>query len=177
MLARYGSERQFGNTFRRMANTSFSKIQFVAKVFQEVPSLGLAPLPHHRSTRRHRLWPAKWILTLLYWSKYQARNIQQKSRFQYKKQFSPPGTAGIQRSDRSCCSQPDKKKELSYWSYWYWSQVMLPNRRQKSMKTRITSVNSISSMPSPVYQWRKALRRNMAVNCSEILLNSSCWWE
>ncbi|KAG7214811.1 hypothetical protein INR49_010703, partial [Caranx melampygus] len=34
-------------------------------------------------------------------------------------------------------------------------------------------VNSISSIPSPVYQWRKALRRNMAVNCSEILLNSS----
>merc|ERR1719355_486511 len=28
------------------------------------------------------------------------------------------------------------------------------------------SVNSISSMPSPVYQWRNALRRNMAVNCS-----------
>src|SRR4051812_14537658 len=26
------------------------------------------------------------------------------------------------------------------------------------------SVNSISSMPSPVYQWRKALRRNMAEN-------------
>ena len=35
------------------------------------------------------------------------------------------------------------------------------------------SVNSISSMPSPVYQWRKALRLNMAVNCSEILLNNS----
>merc|ERR1719513_241891 len=28
-------------------------------------------------------------------------------------------------------------------------------------------------MPSPVYQWRKAFRRNIAVNCSEILLNSS----
>merc|ERR1711988_1010520 len=28
------------------------------------------------------------------------------------------------------------------------------------------SVNSISSMPSPVYQCRKALRRNMAVNSS-----------
>merc|ERR1719473_2694954 len=35
------------------------------------------------------------------------------------------------------------------------------------------SVNSISSMPSPVYQWRKALRRNMAVNCSETRLNIS----
>ena len=30
-----------------------------------------------------------------------------------------------------------------------------------------TSVNSISSMPSPVYQWRKALRRNIEVNCEE----------
>ena len=29
-----------------------------------------------------------------------------------------------------------------------------------------TSVNSISSMPSPVYQWRKALRRNIEVNCA-----------
>merc|ERR1719399_2733331 len=28
------------------------------------------------------------------------------------------------------------------------------------------SVNSISSMPSPVYQWRNALRRNMPVNFS-----------
>ncbi|PWZ56138.1 hypothetical protein Zm00014a_015688 [Zea mays] len=28
------------------------------------------------------------------------------------------------------------------------------------------SVNSISSIPSPVYQCRKALRLNMAVNCS-----------
>lgn len=36
-----------------------------------------------------------------------------------------------------------------------------------------TSVNSISSIPSPVYQCRKALRLNIAVNCSLILLNSS----
>src|SRR3990167_1030517 len=35
------------------------------------------------------------------------------------------------------------------------------------------SVNSISSIPSAVYQWRKAFRLNMAVNCSEILLNLS----
>merc|ERR1719409_361586 len=31
---------------------------------------------------------------------------------------------------------------------------------------RNMEVNSISSMPSPVYQWRKAFRRNMEVNCS-----------
>ena len=36
-----------------------------------------------------------------------------------------------------------------------------------------TSVNSISSIPSPVYQCKKALRLNMAVNCSPIRLNSS----
>merc|ERR1711865_287341 len=35
------------------------------------------------------------------------------------------------------------------------------------------SANSISSMPSPVYQWRKAFLRNMAVNCSDTRLNSS----
>merc|ERR1711998_602556 len=35
------------------------------------------------------------------------------------------------------------------------------------------SVNSISSIPSPVYQWRKALRRNMPVNCSETGFHSS----
>ena len=37
----------------------------------------------------------------------------------------------------------------------------------------LTSVNSISSIPSPVYQCKKALRLNIAVNCSPILLNSS----
>ena len=35
------------------------------------------------------------------------------------------------------------------------------------------SVNSISSIPSPVYQCKKAFRLNIAVNCSEILLNNS----
>merc|ERR1719246_11100 len=35
------------------------------------------------------------------------------------------------------------------------------------------SVNSISSMPSPVYQWRNAFLRNIAVNCSPTRLNIS----
>merc|ERR1712118_331215 len=35
------------------------------------------------------------------------------------------------------------------------------------------SVNSISSMPSPVYQWRNALRRNIAVKYSATRLNIS----
>ncbi|ANM59052.1 unnamed protein product [Arabidopsis thaliana] len=38
------------------------------------------------------------------------------------------------------------------------------------------SVNSISSIPSPVYQCKKALRLNIAVNCSLTLLNIS-WIE
>uniref|UniRef100_A0A1B0ADC7 Uncharacterized protein n=1 Tax=Glossina pallidipes TaxID=7398 RepID=A0A1B0ADC7_GLOPL len=36
------------------------------------------------------------------------------------------------------------------------------------------SVNSISSIPSPVYQCKNALRLNIAENCSEMRLNSSC---
>lgn len=43
----------------------------------------------------------------------------------------------------------------------------------RNSKLYSTSVNSISSIPSPVYQCKKALRRNMAVNCSLTLLNSS----
>jgi len=35
------------------------------------------------------------------------------------------------------------------------------------------SVNSISSIPSPVYQWRKAFLLNIAVNYSATLLNIS----
>ena len=35
------------------------------------------------------------------------------------------------------------------------------------------SVNSISSIPSPVYQWRKAFLLNIAVNCSATRLNIS----
>merc|ERR1719263_1180613 len=35
------------------------------------------------------------------------------------------------------------------------------------------SVNSISSIPPPVYQWRKALRRNMDVKYSATRLNIS----
>ncbi|XP_034684084.1 uncharacterized protein LOC117913235 [Vitis riparia] len=38
------------------------------------------------------------------------------------------------------------------------------------------SVNSISSIPSPVYLCKKALCLNMAVNCSLTLLNIS-WIE
>ncbi|RNA09826.1 hypothetical protein BpHYR1_047483 [Brachionus plicatilis] len=44
----------------------------------------------------------------------------------------------------------------------------------KSKRKNITSLNSISSIPSPVYQCKKAFLLNIAVNCSLIRLNSSC---
>merc|ERR1712126_292384 len=44
----------------------------------------------------------------------------------------------------------------------------------KSFMLDSASVNSISSIPSPVYQWRKAFLLNMAVNCSLTRLKSSC---
>nr|GMD85637.1 putative H/ACA ribonucleoprotein complex subunit 1-like protein 1 [Ipomoea batatas] len=43
----------------------------------------------------------------------------------------------------------------------------------KSFMLLSASVNSISSIPSPVYQCKKAFRLNMAVNCSLTLLNIS----
>ena len=51
------------------------------------------------------------------------------------------------------------------WYCWY--------SETRSFMLDSASVNSISSMPSPVYQWRKALRLNIAVNCSEIRLKIS----
>merc|ERR1719222_1511928 len=57
---------------------------------------------------------------------------------------------------------------VASWYCWY--------SDTKSFMLDSASVNSISSIPSPVYQWRNALRRNIAVNCSAILLNIS-WME
>merc|ERR1719511_15730 len=54
---------------------------------------------------------------------------------------------------------------VASWYCWY--------SDTRSFMLDSASVNSISSMPSPVYQWRNALRLNMAVNCSEMRLNSS----
>lgn len=55
-------------------------------------------------------------------------------------------------------------------------QVMQRNRprKEKNTITKNTSVNSIISMPSVVYQWRKARLLNMAENWSVNLLNASC---
>merc|ERR1712124_160640 len=46
----------------------------------------------------------------------------------------------------------------------------------KSFMFDSASVNSISSIPSPVYQCKNAFLLNIAVNCSAILLNIS-WIE
>merc|ERR1712179_394995 len=54
---------------------------------------------------------------------------------------------------------------VASWYCWY-SEI-------RSFMLDSASVNSISSIPSPVYQWRKALRLYMAENCSEILLKIS----
>merc|ERR550517_1319931 len=54
---------------------------------------------------------------------------------------------------------------VASWYCWY--------SDTRSFMLLSASVNSISSMPAPVYQWRKALRRNIAVNCSATRLNMS----
>ncbi|KAF3856769.1 hypothetical protein F7725_017492 [Dissostichus mawsoni] len=62
-------------------------------------------------------------------------------------------------------SNSPSSSAVASWYCWY--------SDTKSFMLLSASVNSISSIPSPVYQWRKALRLNIAVNCSEIRLNSS----
>merc|ERR1719201_2802283 len=65
----------------------------------------------------------------------------------------------------SSSSSSASSSAVASWYCWY--------SDTRSFMLDSASVNSISSMPSPVYQWRKALRRNMAVNCSETRLKSS----
>merc|ERR1719346_62136 len=65
----------------------------------------------------------------------------------------------------SSSSNSPSSSAVASWYCWY--------SETRSFMLLSASVNSISSMPSPVYQWRKAFRRNIAVNCSLILLKSS----
>merc|ERR1719182_846256 len=65
----------------------------------------------------------------------------------------------------SSSSNSPSSSAVASWYCWY--------SDTKSFMFDSASVNSISSMPSPVYQWRKALRRNMPVNCSATRLNIS----
>merc|ERR1712099_164889 len=65
----------------------------------------------------------------------------------------------------SSSSSSSPSSAVASWYCWY--------SETRSFMLDSASVNSISSMPSPVYQWRKALRLNIAVNCSDTRLNSS----
>merc|ERR1712230_154134 len=65
----------------------------------------------------------------------------------------------------SSSSYSPSSSAAASWYCWY--------SETRSFMLDSASVNSISSIPSPVYQWRKALRRNMPVNCSETRFQSS----
>merc|ERR1719440_2618148 len=65
----------------------------------------------------------------------------------------------------SSSSNSPSSSAVASWYCWY--------SETRSFILLSASVNSISSMPSPVYQCRKALRRNMAVKYSATRLNIS----
>merc|ERR1712201_14056 len=71
----------------------------------------------------------------------------------------------IMSSPSSSSSNSPSSSAVASWYCWY--------SDTRSFMLDSASVNSISSMPSPVYQWRNALRRNIAVNCSDTRLNIS----
>merc|ERR1711974_456768 len=68
-------------------------------------------------------------------------------------------------SPSSSSSNSPSSSAVASWYCWY--------SDTKSFMLDSASVNSISSIPSPVYQCRKSLRLNIAVNCSLTRLNSS----
>merc|ERR1712185_190945 len=65
----------------------------------------------------------------------------------------------------SSSSNSPSSSAVASWYCWY--------SDTRSFMFDSASVDSISSMPSPVYQCKKALRRNIAVNCSDTRLNIS----
>merc|ERR1719258_772178 len=73
---------------------------------------------------------------------------------------------GLERNHSiSSSSISSSSSAVASWYCWY--------SDTRSFMLDSASVNSISSMPSPVYQWRKAFLRNIAVNCSPTRLNIS----
>merc|ERR1712118_377052 len=66
----------------------------------------------------------------------------------------------------SSSSNSPSSSAVASWYCWY--------SDTKSFMLLSASVNSISSMPSPVYQCKKALRRNMPMNCSATRFHISC---
>merc|ERR1712019_237284 len=65
----------------------------------------------------------------------------------------------------SSSSNSPSSSAVASWYCWY--------SDTRSFMLLSASVNSISSMPSPVYQWRKAFLRNMEVKYSATRLNIS----
>merc|ERR1712037_875666 len=65
----------------------------------------------------------------------------------------------------SSSSNSSSTSAVASWYCWY--------SETRSFMLDSASVNSISSIPSPVYQWRKAFLLNIEVNCSPTLLNIS----
>merc|ERR1712226_1197550 len=65
----------------------------------------------------------------------------------------------------SSSSNSPSSSAVASWYCWY--------SETKSFMLDSASVNSISSIPSPVYQWRKALRLNIPVKYSATRLNIS----
>merc|ERR1711976_453669 len=65
----------------------------------------------------------------------------------------------------SSSSNSPSSSAVAYWYCWY--------SDTRSFMLDSASVNSISSIPSPVYQCKKALRLNMAVKYSATRLNIS----
>merc|ERR1719418_313844 len=63
-------------------------------------------------------------------------------------------------SSSSSSSNSPSSSAVASWYCWY--------SDTKSFMLDSASVNSISSIPSPVYQCKKALRLNIAVNCSRV---------
>merc|ERR1719445_1939303 len=72
---------------------------------------------------------------------------------------------GLNAYSISSSSSNSSSSAVASWYCWY--------SETRSFMIDSASVNSISSIPSPVYQWRKAFRRNIAVNCSATRLNIS----
>ncbi|KAI8123627.1 hypothetical protein CVS40_5681 [Lucilia cuprina] len=70
-------------------------------------------------------------------------------------------------STSASCSSSNSASSSAVASWYCWYS------ETKSFMLLSASVNSISSIPSPVYQCKKAFLRNIAVNCSEIRLKSS----
>merc|ERR1719445_1397150 len=72
---------------------------------------------------------------------------------------------GLNAYSISSSSSNSSSSAVASWYCWY--------SDTRSFMLDSASVNSISSIPSPVYQWRKAFLRNIAVNCSATRLNIS----